>query len=60
MIKVKICGLTTPEAMDAAVEGGAAFVGFMFFAASPRAISPEAAARLAGQGGDRRGHRRSR
>jgi phosphoribosylanthranilate isomerase len=47
MIKVKICGLTTPEAMDAAVEGGAAFVGFMFFAASPRAISPEAAARLA-------------
>jgi phosphoribosylanthranilate isomerase len=47
MIKVKICGLTTPEAVDAALDGGAAFLGFMFFAASPRNISPEAAARLA-------------
>jgi large conductance mechanosensitive channel len=47
MINVKICGLTTPEAVDAAIEGGATFVGFMFFAASPRAIDPEAAARLA-------------
>lgn len=47
MIKVKICGLTTPEAVDAAVDGGAAFLGFMFFAASPRNISPEAAAELA-------------
>jgi phosphoribosylanthranilate isomerase len=47
MINVKICGLTTPEAVDAAIEGGATFVGFMFFAASPRAIDLEAAARLA-------------
>jgi phosphoribosylanthranilate isomerase len=47
MIKVKIDGLTTPEAVDAAVSGGAAFIGFVFFAASPRDIAPEAAARLA-------------
>jgi len=44
---VKICGLTTPEAVDAALAGGAAFLGFNFFAASPRSITPEAAARLA-------------
>lgn len=47
MISAKICGLTTAEAMDAALGGGAAFLGFMFFASSPRDISPQAAARLA-------------
>jgi phosphoribosylanthranilate isomerase len=47
MIKVKIDGLTTADAVDAAVSGGAAFIGFVFFAASPRDIAPEAAARLA-------------
>jgi phosphoribosylanthranilate isomerase len=26
-VQVKICGISTPEAMTAAVEGGAAFVG---------------------------------
>jgi phosphoribosylanthranilate isomerase len=39
--------LTTAAAVDAAVAGGAAFLGFMFFAASPRNIDPQAAARLA-------------
>ncbi|WP_076862844.1 phosphoribosylanthranilate isomerase [Bradyrhizobium mercantei] len=29
-VKVKICGLTTPEAVDAAVKGGASHVGFVF------------------------------
>lgn len=43
----KICGVSTPEAVRAAVEGGAAFLGFMFFPNSPRNIDPEAAARLA-------------
>jgi phosphoribosylanthranilate isomerase len=43
----KICGVSTPEAVNAAVDGGAAFLGFMFFARSPRNIDPEAAARLA-------------
>jgi len=47
MTLTKICGLSTPEAVDAALVGGGAFIGFVFFAASPRNIAPEAAARLA-------------
>lgn len=46
-LAVKICGLKTPEALSAAVEGGARFVGFVFFPRSPRAVSPVEAARLA-------------
>ena len=46
-LSTKICGVSTPEAVRAAVEGGAAFLGFMFFPQSPRNIDPEAAARLA-------------
>lgn len=46
MLTVKVCGLTTPEALDAAVEGGATLVGFVFFAASPRHLSPERAEAL--------------
>jgi len=34
--KVKICGLKTPEVVDAAVQAGADMVGFMFFGPSPR------------------------
>ncbi|HEY8615075.1 phosphoribosylanthranilate isomerase [Phenylobacterium sp.] len=45
-VSAKICGVTTPEAVRAAVDGGAGFLGFMFFPKSPRNISPEAAARL--------------
>jgi len=47
MTQAKICGLSTPETVDAALAGGAAFLGFMFFDASPRNVGPEAAARLA-------------
>lgn len=47
MIDVKICGLSTPEAVRAALDGRAAFIGFMFFAKSPRDIAPDLAARLA-------------
>lgn len=43
----KICGLSTPEAVAAAVEGRASHIGFMFFPKSPRNIAPEAAGRLA-------------
>jgi phosphoribosylanthranilate isomerase len=46
-VSAKICGVTTPEAVRAALDGGAAYLGFMFFAASPRNIAIEAAARLA-------------
>jgi phosphoribosylanthranilate isomerase len=41
MTRVKICGLTTPETLDAALDHGAAFVGAVFFARSPRNITPE-------------------
>ncbi|SOD91775.1 phosphoribosylanthranilate isomerase [Caenispirillum bisanense] len=42
----KICGLTDEDALVAAVEGGADYVGLVFFPPSPRAITPEAAAEL--------------
>lgn len=45
--KAKICGLSTPEAVQAALDGGAAYLGFVFFEKSPRNLAPEAAARLA-------------
>ena len=53
MAQAKICGLKTPEAVTAALEGGAAFLGFMFFPASPRDLDPETAARLAAPIGGR-------
>jgi len=46
-VRVKICGITGAEAMDAAIEGGAAFVGLMFYPPSPRFLSLDAAAALA-------------
>lgn len=42
----KICGLTTPDALDAALAGGAAFVGAVVFPRSPRHIEPLHAATL--------------
>jgi phosphoribosylanthranilate isomerase len=45
-VQVKICGLNDPRAVAAAVEGGADFVGVVFFAKSPRAVSPDQAAEL--------------
>jgi phosphoribosylanthranilate isomerase len=47
MILAKICGLSTADAVAAALDGGAAFLGFVFFPASPRNIDPAAASRLA-------------
>lgn len=44
--KVKICGIKTPDAMTAALEGGAAFVGFLFEPNRPCTIEPEVAAYL--------------
>jgi phosphoribosylanthranilate isomerase len=44
---VKICGLSTPETLDAAIGAGASHVGFVFFARSPRNLLPERAAGLA-------------
>ena len=38
-VLIKICGLSTPDTLDAALEAGAEMVGFMFFARSPRNVS---------------------
>jgi phosphoribosylanthranilate isomerase len=46
-VVVKICGLKTPEALDAALEAGADMVGFVFFPPSPRHIGYEVARVLA-------------
>ncbi len=46
-IEVKICGIRTPEVLDAATEGGARYVGFVFYPRSPRAVDPATAAELA-------------
>lgn len=45
-IHTKICGLTTREAVDAAMDGGAAYLGFVFYPKSPRHVTPERAAEL--------------
>lgn len=38
-VEAKICGLTTPETLDAAVAAGARFVGFVTYPRSPRHIA---------------------
>ncbi|RYX91160.1 MAG: phosphoribosylanthranilate isomerase [Comamonadaceae bacterium] len=45
--RIKICGLTREQDVDAAVSAGADAVGFVMYARSPRAISPARAAELA-------------
>ena len=47
MARVKICGLRDPAMLDAAAQAGAAYVGFMFFAKSPRNLSLAEARALA-------------
>jgi phosphoribosylanthranilate isomerase len=46
---VKICGLSTPETLDAALDAGADMVGFVFFPPSPRHLAFETARVLAGR-----------
>lgn len=40
-VEAKICGLSTPETVDAAVRFGARFVGFVTYPKSPRHIATE-------------------
>ncbi len=47
MPPVKICGVRTAAAIDAAAEGGAAFVGLVFYEPSPRHITAQTAHRTA-------------
>lgn len=48
-VSVKICGLTRPEDVSAAVAAGARYIGFVFFAKSPRNVSVAQAAALAAE-----------
>lgn len=54
-VSAKICGLSTPETVAAAVDGGASHVGFVFFARSPRNVAIDQAAALAARVPDRVG-----
>ena len=44
---IKICGLSTPETLEAALGAGADMVGLVFHPRSPRFVTPERAAELA-------------
>lgn len=46
MTTAKICGLSTPATLDAAIRHGASHVGFVFFPASPRHLTFAKAAEL--------------
>ncbi len=46
-VEAKICGITSEDALAAAVDGGARSVGLVFFAASPRNLTPARAGDLA-------------
>lgn len=47
-LEVKICGLDRPESVAAAAAAGADYAGFVFYARSPRNLSPARAAELTG------------
>jgi phosphoribosylanthranilate isomerase len=44
--RVKICGINAPDAFDSAIGAGADWIGFNFFPASPRYVTPQKAAAL--------------
>ena len=50
---VKICGISTPDTLEATIGAGADFVGFVFFEKSPRHIALETAAALGAQAAGR-------
>ncbi|MPS67007.1 MULTISPECIES: phosphoribosylanthranilate isomerase [Novosphingobium] len=52
---IKICGISTPEALEAAIRARAAHAGFVFFPRSPRNVTPAQAALLSQQAGNRIG-----
>jgi len=45
-VEIKICGLSTPETVDAAVAAGATHVGLVHYAPSPRHVTLEQASAL--------------
>lgn len=54
-VQIKICGLTTREALDAAIAARADYCGFVFYPPSPRTLTPVAARDLADRAGARIG-----
>lgn len=54
-VATKICGLSAPDTLDAAIAGGASHVGFVFFPQSPRHLTLDKAAGLAARTPDRVG-----
>ncbi len=50
-VAAKICGLSSEDAVAAAIQGGAAYLGFVFYPPSPRAVSPSRAAELCAEVG---------
>ena len=48
-VRVKICGVNSPAAFDAAANAGADWIGFVFSPNSPRFVTPAGAARLSGR-----------
>jgi len=52
---IKICGISTPETLDAAITARADYCGFVFFAPSPRNLSLAQAAQLSAHAGGRIG-----
>jgi phosphoribosylanthranilate isomerase len=52
-IQSKICGITNPETLDAAINGGATHIGLNFFRKSPRFIDGDKAAALVARAGNR-------
>lgn len=52
---IKICGLSTPETLEAALAAGAEMIGLNFHPKSPRYVTPQRAAELAAQARGRTG-----
>ncbi len=46
MTRVKICGINSPDGLDACVEAGVDWIGFNFYPRSPRYVTPAQAAVL--------------
>ncbi|MBD3728377.1 MAG: N-(5'-phosphoribosyl)anthranilate isomerase, partial [Sphingomonadales bacterium] len=51
--KIKICGISTPAALDACIAAQADYCGFVFFPPSPRNVTPSEAADLAARAAGR-------
>ena len=54
-VAIKICGISTVEALDAAIDARADFIGLVFFPPSPRFVDGHAASALAMRAGSRIG-----